>query len=120
MSDGAGTNVKFATQPYQHRNIGWRFGDGVAANVHSLFRRKTSESGFIANVGYDDENNISDARVAARRDALPHQSEVARVGRLFAACRATVLCDGRRIEAEVARVRSSFFCRRKRRLVRNQ
>ena len=63
MSGGVGTNVPFAIPPDQHRNICLRFGDGVAANVHSLFRRKTSrsESGFIANVGYDDENNISTA-----------------------------------------------------------
>ena len=55
-----------------------------------------SESGFIVNVGYDDENNISDARVAARRDALPHQSGVARAGRLFAACRATEEAEKRK------------------------
>ena len=60
----------FATQPYQHRNIGLRFGDGVAANVHSLFspqRISRSESGFIANVGCDDENNIPDARRVGRQ-----------------------------------------------------
>ena len=52
-------------------------------------RISRSEFGFIANVGYDDENNISDARLAVLRDASPRQSDVARAGRLFAAWRAT-------------------------------
>ena len=61
-------------------------GDGVAANVHSLFspqRISRSESGLGTNFCYDDENNISYALVAVLRDASPRQSDVAKGGEAF-------------------------------------
>ena len=76
-----------STSQYRFAIWGRRCGEWPFA--FSPQRISRSESGFIANVGYDDENNISDARAAARRDASPRQSDVARAGRLFAAWRAT-------------------------------
>ena len=85
MSDGAGTNVKFATQPYQHRNMvgDWGRRCGEWPFAFSPQRISRSESGFIANVCYEDENNISDARLAVLRDASPRQSDEAKGGEAF-------------------------------------
>ena len=82
----------FAVPPDQHRNIGLRFGDGVAANVHSNIHRKESH----------DLNPVW-GRIFAmmmriiyrtrwlRFCATPRPARVMwqRAGRLFAACRAT-------------------------------
>ena len=62
ISGGVGTNVPFAFWP---QNI------------------SQSESGYIANVGYDGENNILDARLAVQRDASPRQSDEAKGGEAF-------------------------------------
>ena len=78
-----------AVSTSQYRFAIWGRRCGECPFEYTPQRISRSESGFIVNVGYDDENNISDARVAARRDASPRQSDVARAGRLFAACRAT-------------------------------
>ena len=78
-----------AVSTSQYRFAIWGRRCGECPFEYTPQRISRSESGFIANVGYDDENNMSDARVAARRDALPRQSDVARAGRLFAAWRAT-------------------------------
>ena len=74
-----------AVSTSQYRFAIWGRRCGECPFAFSPQRISRSESGFIANVGYDDENNISDARVADRRDASPQQSDVARAGRLFAA-----------------------------------
>ena len=84
-----------AVSTSQYRFAIWGRRCGECPFAFSPQRISRSESGFIANVVYDNENNISAARVAARRDALPHQSDVARAGRLFAACRATGKGGGR-------------------------
>ena len=85
-----------AVSTSQYRFAIWGRRCGECPFAFSPQRISRSESGFIANVGYDDENNISDARVAARRDASPRQSDVARAGRLFAACRATGKAEKRK------------------------
>ena len=78
-----------AVSTSQYRFAIWGRRCGECPFAFSPQRISRSEFGFIANVGYDDENNISDARLAVLRDASPRQSDVARAGRLFAAWRAT-------------------------------
>ena len=72
-----------AVSTSQYRFAIWGRRCGECPFAFSPQRISRSESGFIANVGYDDENNISDARVAARRDASPRQSDVAKGGEAF-------------------------------------
>ena len=86
---------------------GWRFGDGCSSNVHSLFCRRGSRDlnsallrmlSMMMRITYRTRVQLEGYGKAhsgiSCASCPPTPSP--RAGRLFAACRAMVLCDGRR------------------------